>query len=442
MRGMRIVIGVAASVIPLAVGAGGPGPVRPITGAEKRQAVAELAGMLRARYAIAETADAAAKAVEEKLAGGAYDPIGDAEQFAEAVKADLVAATHDKHLHFGVVPPPEPTPATSSQPSPDARAAAWRARARGGNWGMPRAEVLAGNVGYLEVRRFQPPDMAGDTVVAAIGFLANADAVIVDLRNCHGGNAYLQPLFAGYFFSRPTSLYDMVFRGSNSTERFWTMAWLPGRRLAELPMYILTSAYTFSGGEAFAYRFKVLKRATIVGETTGGGANAGGVLDVAPCFRVFMPMGRPVDRDTQSNWEGTGVEPDIKTSAREALRVAHVEALRLLRARATIDAEKARLDWALERAEAERAPATMPADALDRLAGTYGDVTVFVEGGQLRLQREGEAPTLLRPLAPTVFASDTDDPVRAEFRVAAESRGGLLVFTDEEGVRREIARKQ
>ncbi len=440
MRGTQLLIAAAASVGSLAAGAGNPGSMRLLTGAEKRQAVTELAGMLRARYAIAETAEAAAKAIEAKLAGGSYDPIEDAGMFAEAVKADLIAATRDKHLDFGVAPPPAPTPVPGGRPAPDAEAAAWRARARSGNWGLPRAEVLAGNVGYLEVRRFQPPDLAGDTVVAAISFLANTDAVIVDLRNCHGGNAYLQPLFAGYFFSRPTSLYDMVFRGSNSTERFWTAAWLPGKRLAEVPMYILTSAYTFSGGEAFAYRFKVLKRATIVGETTGGGANAGGVLDVAPCFRVFMPMGQPVARDTKSNWEGTGVEPDIKTTAREALGVAHVEALKSLRAKATLDAEEARLEWALERAEADRAPVALTGEELERLAGTYGEFKVFVGGGQLRLQAEGEVPTLLRPLTRTVFASDTDNPVRAEFRVAAGGRGEALIFTDDGGIRREVAR--
>lgn len=438
MRGTLLLIAVAASAISLAAGAAEPRPMRPLTGAQKRQAVTELAAMLRARYAIAETAEAAAKAIEAKLADGSYDSIGSPGAFAEAVKADLVAATHDRHVNFGVVPTPAPAPGAS--PDPEAEAAAWRARARGGNWGLPRAEVMAGNVGYLEVRRFQPPDLAGDTVVAAISFLANTDAVIVDLRNCHGGNAYLQPLFAGYFFSRPTSLFDMIFRGSNFTERFWTPAWLPGKRLAEIPMYILTSAYTFSGGEAIAYRFKVLKRATIVGETTGGGANAGGVLDVAPCFRVFMPMGRPVDRDTNSNWEGTGVEPDIKTAAREALGVAHVEALKSLRARATAAAEKARFEWALERAEADRAPVAVTGEELDRLAGTYGGFKVFVEGGQLRLQAEGEVPTLLRPLTRTVFASDTVDAVRAEFRVAAGGRGEALVLTEEGGVRREVAR--
>ena len=439
MRRFQIVLLWVALLSPLAA-AGGVGSARSLSAAEKRQAIHELAGMLRSRYVIGETAETAAKALEEKLAAGAYDSMGSAAQFAEAVQADLLAATRDKHLSFGVAPPPEPARAPGAPPGVDAEAAAWRARTRAGNFGVPRAEVLPGNVGYLEVRRLQPPDAAGDTVVAAIAFLANTDAVILDLRNCHGGSAYMLPMLAGYFFAGPTSLHDMVFRGSNFTERFWTPAWLPGRRLAEVPMYILTSGYTFSGAEALAYRFKVLKRATIVGETTGGGANAGGVLDVAPCFRVFMPMGRPVDRDTGSNWEGTGVEPDIRAPALEALGVAHIEALRALRGRATSDAERRRLDWALERAEAGRAHVVVAVEDLERLAGTYGEMKVFVEGRQLRLQPPGKVPFLMQPITRAVFASDTDDPVRAEFRCGADGRGEWLVFTDGEGARSELAR--
>jgi retinol-binding protein 3 len=311
---------------------------------------------------------------------------------------------------------------------------------RGGNYGLPRAEVLPGNVGYLDVRRFQPPDQAGDTIAAAIAYLANCDAVIVDLRNCRGGSAHVMPMFAGYFLGRPTSLYDMVFRGDGSTERFWSAAWLPGKRLAEVPMYILTSAYTFSGAEALAYRFKVLKRATIVGETTGGGANAGGILDVAPFFRVWMPMGRPIDRTTGTNWEGTGVEPDVTTSAREALAAAHAEAIKVLKARATTELEKARLDFALERAESRHHPPSLSAQDLERLAGTYGQYRVWVEGDQLRVQRGAKEPYLLVPLGRAVFASETDDPVRVELVCAADGRPQKLLFTDGDGTREDSPR--
>jgi hypothetical protein len=413
-----------------------------IDAGQKRQAVTELAKTLRARYCTAATAEKAAAFVERKLAEGGYDKLADAEAFAQALTADLQNVTKDKHLRFGVVAPPPRAPGASSAKdrNEEAERAAQILEVRRSNYGLVKAEVLAGNVGYLEVRRFQSPDLAGDTIVASMQFLANADAIIVDLRNCHGGSALAMPIFAGYFLSRPTHLFDMEFRGDNYTDHYWTAPWLPGKRLAEIPMYILTSAYTFSGAEGFAYRFKVLKRATIVGETTGGGANAGGIMDVAPFFRVWMPMGRPVDRDAASNWEGTGVLPDIKTSAREALAVAHFEALKAIKTKFTNDRERARADWALARAQAQYYPPNVTAQDLERLAGSYEKSRVWVEGGQLRFQRENESPYLLVPMTRSVFASETNDPIRIEFVLQSGDKVEKLVFADDDGKVHELAR--
>lgn len=411
---------------------------RPVTREEKLRAVMELARLLRAKYAIAGTAEKAAETIEAKSGQGAYDTILDAAAFGEAVTADLRAVTGDKHLKFGL-------PSESSGAAVEGEQAFRQAEIRRGNFGLPRAEVLAGNVGLLEVRRFQAPDLAGDTIASAIAFLANVDAIIVDVRNCRGGSAYVMPVFAGYFLPRATSLFDLVFRGDKFTERFWTAAWLPGRRLAEVPMYILTSGYTFSGAEGFAYRFQVLKRATVVGETTGGGANAGGVLDVAPCFRVWMPMGRPIDVDTGTNWEGTGIVPDVKCPAREAPAVAHMEALKALRAKAAGDRERIGLDSAWERAEAGRNPLSLDPAALAHLAGTYGSCRVWVEGGQLRVQRANGPPFLLVALKPLLFVSETSEPVRAEFFADPEGAGGpvsRLSYTDEDGRREFYQRKE
>jgi len=415
----------------------------PIGAAQKRQAVVDLAKLLRSRYCIASIAEQAAALIERKLADGGYDALADAEAFAQAMTTDLQSITKDKHVRFGVAtPPPASANSTSQNSNAEGERAARKLALRRGNYGLVKAEILVGNVGYLEVRRFQSPDLAGDTVMAALQFLANAEAVIVDLRNCHGGSPYAMPIFAGYFVERPTHLFDMEFRGDEYTDHFWTAAWLPGKRLAGIPMYILTSAYTFSGAEGLAYRFKVLKRATIVGETTGGGANAGGVLDVAPFFQVWMPMGRPVDRDTSTNWEGTGVVPDIRASAREALAVAHVEALKALRAKSADDKDKARLDWAIVRAAASYTPQTVSAQDFDRFSGWFGKNRVWVEGGQLRFQPENESTFLLQPLGGGVFTSETNDPIQVEFVPSSSEKAQKLVFTDEDGGRHEFRRTQ
>ena len=400
--------------------------------AQKRQAIAELAALLRARYAVAATAEKAATHLERQLAAGTYDSIATAGSFASAITADLRRVTGDRHLDFGVVTRPA---ATTAVRSPDAERTARLVEIRRGNYGLPRTEVLPGNVGYLEVRRFQSPDLAGDTISAAVQFLANADAVIIDLRNCHGGSPYAMPIFAGYFVASPVHLFDMEFRGDDYTDHYWTSPWLPGKRLAGVPLYILTSPYTFSGAEGLAYRFQILKRATIIGETTAGGANAGGLLDVAPFFRIWMPMGRPVDRDTSGNWEGTGVTPDIRVAASDALAIAHGEALKALRAKAVTEEEKRAIDWALTCAAARHHPPTLSQRDHERLAGSYGEGRVWFEGGQLRFQFGTDTPYLLTAISATLFTADTDDPIRLEFL-----DGDVLIFTDEDRVPHQLRR--
>lgn len=326
--------------------------VRMVNLEQKRQTISALVKMIRERYAISENAEKAARSLERSLTEGKYHKISNAQDFANVITADIQKITGDKHFRFGLEPLPQPQSAsiaTAKILSKEEERAAWLAEMRRGNYGFLKLEIMAGNVGYLDFRRFQPPDLSGNTLVGVMAFLANADAIIIDLRKCHGGSAYMTEYLAGYFFPKATHLFDMEFRGDNYIDHFWTIAYLPGKRLSEVPVYVLTSAYTFSGAEGFAYRFKVLKRATIVGETTEGGANAGGVLNVAPFFRVYMPMGRPVDPDTGTNWEGTGVEPDIKTTAKEALIVAHLEALKLLKSKALKKDDQDRLDWEIER---------------------------------------------------------------------------------------------
>jgi hypothetical protein len=416
---------------------------RQVTQEQKQEAISDLAKMLRERYVLADVAEKAARFLEEKLAKGGYDADDSAQAFSGSLTVDLQRVTADKHLRFGLAPPPAPAAASGAPSKPAdaaARRAIWLARIRRGNYGLVGAEILPGNVGYLAVRRFQPPDVAGDTVVAAMGFLANADAIIVDVRNCRGGSAFMMPLFAGYFFSRSTHLFDMEFRGDDVTEHFWTLPYVPGSRLADIPMYILTSTYTFSGAEGFAYRFQVLERAKIVGETTGGGANAGGARDIAPFFRVYMPMGRPVDSKTGSNWEGTGVAPDIKTPAREALHVAHIEALQTLRENADSKEEKARLDWALERVKAGRHPVDLDGRDLERFAGTYGPRRIWAEGGQLRYAGEETPVFLLERLTDAVFAAEAHESLRLEFVADAEDRIESVIVTTLDGQHEEYSR--
>jgi C-terminal processing protease CtpA/Prc len=178
--------------------------------------------------------------------------------------------------------------------------------------GFGKLERLRGNVGYLELVNFSDlRQQSAETASALLSTLANFDAIILDLRRNGGGNTPMVAFIATYFFDTTrVHLTDTHWRDTNETVQFWTTTFVPGRRSAQQPLYILTSASTFSAAEDFCYSLQNLKRALVVGETTGGGAS-------------ISPI-------TKTNWEGTGVTPDIKTSADAALSVAHMHALEVL----------------------------------------------------------------------------------------------------------------
>jgi C-terminal processing protease CtpA/Prc len=202
------------------------------------------------------------------------------------------------------------------------------------NYGFARVERLPGNVGYLDLRSFANAAIGGETAAAAMTLLAHTSALIVDLRQNGGGWPEMVALLTTYLFDQEVvHLNSMYFRQSDKTQQFWTLPYVPGSRFGgKKPVYVLTSNHTFSGAEEFAYNLKQLKRATIIGETTGGGAHPGDVFTLTPHFLVFIPTGRAINPISQENWEGTGVIPDVAVPQEEAFDVALIAALKAISA--------------------------------------------------------------------------------------------------------------
>jgi C-terminal processing protease CtpA/Prc len=172
------------------------------------------------------------------------------------------------------------------------------------------------------------PKTGAETVAAAMNFLANTDALIFDLRQNGGGDPEMVALISSYLFGdKPVHLNSLYWRKGDRTEDFYTKPNLANKKFGDKDIYVLTSSRTFSGAEEFSYNLKNLKRATLIGETTGGGANPGGMFRLSEHFGVFIPTGRAVSPITKTNWEGTGVEPDIKAPKEQALKIAHLMAL-------------------------------------------------------------------------------------------------------------------
>jgi C-terminal processing protease CtpA/Prc len=205
-------------------------------------------------------------------------------------------------------------PKGDSGPNPDAEAR-MRTQTLRNNCLFEKAERLPSNIGLLKFNGFADPAVCGPTATAAMNFLENVDALIFDMRDNGGGDPKMVAYISTYLFADVTHLNDLYLRKEDTTTQYWTLPYVPGKRLAGKPVFILTSKRTFSGAEEFTYNLKNLKRATIIGETTGGGAHPVSGHRIDDHFIIGVPFARAVNPISKTNWEGTGVEPDVKDHA-------------------------------------------------------------------------------------------------------------------------------
>jgi retinol-binding protein 3 len=294
-----------------------------IDAAARAAAIEGAIAKLDESYVFPDVAKKMAEAVRSRLKRGEYDDVTNGIAFAAKLTEHFQDVSHDKHLRVnfspGVIPP---QPATQTAPPPEA-VARFRRQMESINCGFVKAEQLANNVGYLKFNMFADPEVCGPTASAAMNFLANVDALVIDLRDNGGGDPAMVAYITSYLFSKRTHLNDLWTRRTNETKEYWTNADVSGKRLSDdAPVFVLTSSRTFSGGEEFTNNLKALKRATIVGETTGGGAHPVAGQRINEHFIIGVPFARAINPITKTNWEGTGVEPDVKVPAPDALTTA------------------------------------------------------------------------------------------------------------------------
>lgn len=304
-----------------------PQPTATIDAAMRKLTVEGAIRQMNERYVFPEVAKKTEATLTRNLQSNAYDGLDDAAKFAAKLTEDLQALTNDKHIGFrySATAVPETPQSTPS----DEQLAQVRKQAAIANYGVEKVERLPLNIGYIDLRSFAPADLASESITAAMTLIANTDALIVDLRKNGGGDPGTVAFMSSYLFDERTHLNSLYWREGNRTSQFWTQAWVPGKRFGQKkPVYVLTAKRTFSGAEEFSYNLKNLKRATLVGETTGGGAHPGGMRRVSAHFMMFVPGGRAISPITNTNWEGTGVEPDVKVTAEDALRTAQLLALK------------------------------------------------------------------------------------------------------------------
>jgi hypothetical protein len=293
-----------------------------VTAEERSTVIEQTITKLNEIYVFPEVAKKMEGAIRARSDKQEYDSITSAKDFAKKLTADLREVSHDKHLGVMFFREGAREPSRGG-PSAD-EIAAQRPFMEKLNFGFEKVERMQGNIGYVEIRGFVPPAMGGETASAAMTFLANTDALIVDLRKNGGGEPAMIAYVLSYLFDEPTHLNDIYERSSDRTQQWWTMPYVPGLRFGgKKPVYVVTSSHTFSGGEEFAYNLKNLKRGTQIGEKTGGGAHPSRPVKVSEHFMVELPYARAINPITHTNWEGTGVAPDIEKPADQALDAAY-----------------------------------------------------------------------------------------------------------------------
>lgn len=301
-----------------------------LTSAEKSATVRDLGQLLIKKYVFPETGTKMNAALLSSQAAGRFDTITTRKEFAFQLTRMLQEISKDQHISVNFSK--KDTTARRDTGSPDA----WELQMmKDNNYGIREKKILPGNIGYLDLPLFGPMRLCRDSITAALSFIANTDALIIDLRSCRGSlDENTIPFFNSFLFSDSVHITDFYTRENDSTTAFWTSPSITPFKYRQ-PIYVVTSGRTFSGGEAFAYELQHLKRATIIGEKTRGGANPTELERINEQFTVSIPYARSINPVTKTNWEGTGVLPDTTVASNLAMYTALLKATSSLSAKAT-----------------------------------------------------------------------------------------------------------
>ncbi len=287
-----------------------------ITKEYKKEVIQSISQLMNDFYVFPEVAKLTEAHLKAQLLDGYFDQFENNETFATALTNSVQAINKDKHMRIW-----------SNQPSINSEKSQERTvdeyiigidRSRGANSGFNTVKILDGNVGYLDLRGFAGMETGKHIADAYMKLMSRTDAIIIDLSKNGGGSPRMVQYLCSYFFNQKLLLNSLYWREGNSTEEFWTLDEVGGRRMPDVPLFIITSERTFSGAEEFSYNMQTQKRATLVGKTTGGGANPGRGMRINENLRVFIPTGKAINPITKTNWEGVGVIPEIETTVEGA----------------------------------------------------------------------------------------------------------------------------
>lgn len=334
--------------------------------------------------------------------------LNDPQKLEQQIKKDIISVYHDPHLRiqfdpgFNAQVAYHPTAEELQQVKKY-----WKDN----NYSFKKLEVLPGNIGYLAFNLFVDDIQAAkSTIKAALGFLKNTEALILDLRDNMGGDPAMVSQLESYFFAKKIAMNHLINRSNNDTVFMYADPFKSDSLYLSMPVYILTSKHTFSGAEDFCFGMQVAKRAIIVGETTGGGAHPQMPFSVNQGFVMYIPFARSLNSITHTDWEVTGVVPDVKITSKKALNKAQEQIFRDNLTRTNDPKAKNKYLYLINALLENDVKEKLPLSSLVSYVGVYGGLTVYLDKNKLycRNNNNGGGITELKQLSNNLFVLDKD----------------------------------
>ena len=293
-----------------------------LSAAYKKETIEILTLLIQDFYIYPNVAKKTSEHLYKQYEAGYFDKCKDNETFATVLTESVQSVNKDKHMRIM-----SNEPYIAPQNNLEAKSAHRMGQInnyRSLNHGFKELKIMEGNVAYLDLRMFAPMEKAKKIADAYMKLLSLSDAVIIDLRHNGGGNPSMVQYLCSYFFDKKLHLNSLYYREGDRTEEFWTLEEVGGKKLVDIPLFIMIGEETFSGAEEFSYNMQTQKRATLIGQTSAGAANPGGTRGINENLSVFIPTGRAINPITNTSWEGVGVQPEIRTKKEETLEQAHM----------------------------------------------------------------------------------------------------------------------
>lgn len=405
-----------------------------LTELNKKQIIDSLTKQLEGFYIRPNAIGEIKKKLNENYKQGLYKNTSNPNEFASKLSTNLIEISKD--LHFRVMYDPEW--AESKLKDTDKETfkkikAEELVEAKKKNFGFQQARILEGNIGYLEFNYFEDPAIGSETAAAMMRILSNTDALIIDLRKNNGGAMEMGQFISSYLYSNkelPLYKYYYYEKGRKKLEReMWLLPSVPGKRLDDIDVYILTSGATFSAAEWMSYSLQNLKRVTIIGEKTAGGAHPIDRKVLAHGFSVNIPFGEVKDPITNTDFESKGVMPDVLCKSEEAVNTSHLLALQKLSSKNKDSLNN--LDWFVPIIKNRQKPAHVDSAILKSYQGKYGKAEIVFEDNSLYYKWNNIVTLLLTPLEQDLFLIDGIDDFRIKIITENKSVTGIKrVFQD------------